>query len=129
MSLIKLSDKRLEKRYVKAGDLFGDTVSYIYMGKCVGFDQLLKKWAKLEKEYAKRGYKTLSLASFVAYGGYGVELKGLGVKREKDEEPILHAEIYRRHCLKQAPPAVAPKELSKHMIVAGKCSLTGKLGT
>ena len=90
-----LTDKQVEKRYVKAGAIFGDAVSYIYMGECVGFDKLLAKWEKWEAEYTKRGYRTLPLYDFVAYGGYGTSLKGLGEKYAEHEDVVLHAKIYR----------------------------------
>lgn len=36
-----LSDTQVERRYVGAGGIFGDAVSYIYMGECIGFAKLL----------------------------------------------------------------------------------------
>lgn len=103
-----MTDKQVEKRYTEAGRIFGDAVSYIYMGECVGFDGLLSKWAKWEVEYAKRGYRTLPVDDF-----YGMSLEDLGVKRAKGEEPILHAEIYRVVYLGKIPPAINLQELMK----------------
>lgn len=108
-----LSDKQVEKRYAEAGRVFGDAVSYIYMGECVGFEGLLAKWAKWEKEYAKRGYRTIPIDDFIEYGGYGKSLTGLGMRWEQNEEPIFHAEIYREHYLGKISPAVNLQKLMK----------------
>lgn len=94
-----LPDKDLEEKYVKAGGQFGSAVSYIYMGECVGFEDMLNKWADLEKEYAARGFRTVSLDDFVSYGGYGTEITNLNQAREVGEGPIFHAELYREHFL------------------------------
>ena len=64
-----LSDRTVEARYVRAGGRFGDAVSYVYMGECIGFKRMLHAWARWEKEYARRGYRTLSLDTFEEYGG------------------------------------------------------------
>ena len=45
-----LPDRLVEWLYVRAGIAFGDATSYIYMGKCVGFDRMFKKWKKWEAE-------------------------------------------------------------------------------
>ena len=108
-----MTDKRIEKRYAEAGRIFGDAVSYIYMGECVGFDSMLAKWEKLEAEYAKRGYRTLPVDDFVAYGGYGTPLNDLGVRRAKGEEPVFHAKIYREVYLGKIRPAVNLSELMR----------------
>jgi len=98
-----LTDWLVEKLYVRAGGIFGDAVSYLYIGECAGFEDLLNRWAKWEKEYARRGYKTLSLDDFIDYGGYGKPLEGLGVKIEPGQL-VLHAEIYRQHYLGKTEP-------------------------
>ena len=108
-----MTDKWIEKHYAKAGRIFGDAVSYIYMGECVGFDSMLAKWEKLEAEYAKRGYRTLPVDDFVAYGGYGTPLKNLGVRRAEDEKPVFHAKIYREVYLGKIRPAVNLSELMR----------------
>ena len=90
-----MTDKHVEKRYVEAGRIFGDAVSDLYMGEGTAFADLLAKWEKWEAEYAKRGYRTLRVNDFVAYGGYQIPLKDLGTKREEGEEAVFHAEIYK----------------------------------
>ena len=108
-----MTDKQVEKRYAEAGRVFGDAVSYIYMGECVGFDGLLAKWEKWEAEYAKRGYRTFPVDDFVAYGGYGTPLKDLGAKRTEGEEPVFHAKIYREVYLGKIQPAINLSELMR----------------
>jgi len=108
-----MPDWLVKKRYVKWGSIFGDAISYIYMGECVGFETLLVKWEKWEAEYAKRGYRTLPIGDFVGYGGYGMPLTDLGTKRQEGEAPVFHAKIYRQAYLGKIKPAVNLLELFK----------------
>ena len=92
--LHKLFPFLVHRRYLTTGADFGDAVSYIYMGECIGFGRMLKQWAKWERRYADLGYRTISLDRFVAFGGYGKSLEDvLKVKREKGETPVFHAEL------------------------------------
>lgn len=109
----KLSDKTVEKKYARAGEVFGDVVSYIYMGECVGFKRMLKSWARWEREYARRGYRTLILDAFVDSGGYGMALDGLGTKRGVDELPIFHAQIYAERFLGKIKPIINFEEMKR----------------
>lgn len=87
-----LNDRQVERRYVNAGAVAGVAISYIVIaGECVGFQSSMKRWAHWEKEYARRGYRTISADSFVSYGGYGKPLVGLGVRRDENEVPVFHA--------------------------------------
>lgn len=109
-----MSDKKVEKRYLSSGASFGDAVSYIYMGQCVGFESMLDDWAEWEKEYSTRGYKTISIDDFLSFGGYGKSIDHLlGKKRKRNEKPILHAEIYRELYLGKIKPAVNLKKMMK----------------
>ncbi|MDP3963343.1 MAG: hypothetical protein Q8Q39_02495 [bacterium] len=102
-----LSDATIQKRYVRVGGAFGGAVSYSYMGECVGFKRMLNRWARWEAEYIRRGYRAISLDDFIDYGGYGKELGELaGARRSKGEEPVLHAEIYRREFLGKIEPTI-----------------------
>jgi hypothetical protein len=92
------------QRYVDTGTIFGDAVSYIYMGQCVGFAARLQAWEDAEVAYAALGYRTLSLDDFVDHGGYGKELVGLKVARDVGEDVILHARFYRDHFLDKVEP-------------------------
>ncbi len=93
-----LTDKQVEKRYVRAGSSFGFAVSLIYMGECADFAKRLKRWERWETEYARRGFRTLSIDAFIDNGGYGAPLKDLGEKRVKGEKQVFHAKVYReRH--------------------------------
>ncbi|NTV23484.1 MAG: hypothetical protein HGA85_03855 [Nanoarchaeota archaeon] len=110
-------DPVLEKKYVAAGAEFGDAVSYIYMGECVGFEGMLNTWDVWEREYARRGYRTVSLDAFVELGGYNTPLgDAIGKRREAGEEPIYHAQIYRKQYLGKIEPAV---DLEKMMREGG----------
>lgn len=107
------SDKFVTRRYLYTGGNFGDAVSYApVLGECVGFEELLNRWAKWEKEYAERGYRTVSLDDFIEYGGYGKPIdKLVGVKRQENEDPVLHAETYRRVYLGSIQPVLDMKRL------------------
>lgn len=107
------NDSQVEKAYLEAGRVFGDAVSYIYMGECIGFSKLLDEWAKWEKEYAERGYRTISLDAFVQYGGYGKKIENLNEVRDKGEDPIFHSEIYQKIYLGRIAPVLDMKALLK----------------
>lgn len=95
--LKKLSDNQVEEYYIKSGATFGDAVSYLYMGECVGFGEMLSNWENWELEYSRRGYRALPIDFFIKYGGYGLPLNGLGVKRYSNEKIVLHADIFRKN--------------------------------
>jgi hypothetical protein len=102
-----LTDRTVERKYVHAGAEFGFDVSYIYMGESIGFESRLNKWANWEKEYAKRGFRTVPLDDFIELGGYGRSIASLvGIKRDENEEPVYHAQIYRDNFLGKIEPAI-----------------------
>ena len=102
-----MSDQKVEKRYVSAGAQFGDAVSYLYMGECIGFESMLNRLEDWEQEYVNRGYRTVSIDDFIEFGGYGTSIDNfLGVKLEANEDPIFHANIYRNNYLGNVVPAV-----------------------
>ena len=109
MRLIRrfFSDSGVEKRYVSAGAVFGDAVSYIFLGESVGFESMLRRWKKWEEEYSLRGFRTISLDRFIDLGGYGKPLDDvINIKREEGEKPIFHAGIYREKFLGKTIAAV-----------------------
>lgn len=120
--LSTIRDEKLEEKYIEAGGAFGDAVSYIYMGECIGFEDLLGKWEDLEKEYAKRGFKTVTLDEFVSFGGYGKKIETLGKPRREDEKPVFHAELYRKHYLGKMALINGPSPVEE-------CMRTGKVMT
>lgn len=102
-----LSDNRVEKSYINAGAAFGDALSYSGMGSIVGFDEMLDSWARWEKEYVQRGYKTISVDAFINFGGYGVSIDHLvGQKRTENESPRFHADIYKKRYPKSPTPVI-----------------------
>lgn len=101
-----MSDDSVRKRYVEAGSMFGNAVSYLYLGECLGFRGMLSKWAKWEREYARRGYRTIPIEVFIEHGGYNIRISGLGIRRARGEPPILHAGIYRERFLGKIPLVV-----------------------
>lgn len=93
----KRSEDHTINNYVRCGCEFGAAVSYIYMGECIGFGDLLSAWEKSEKEYSSLGYRTLTVDAFVGAGGWHDPLLGLRESREESEDPIFHASYYREH--------------------------------
>lgn len=87
-------------RYVQSGSNLGDAESYSFMGECIAYDRLMKRWEAWEAEYARRGYRPLSLFDFIDHGGYGVPLSGIGQKLSPEENVILHAKVWREVKLK-----------------------------
>lgn len=89
-----LTDKQVEKRYVRFGGTFGLAAYLIpLIGKCVGFDKFFSKWKKWEAEYIRRGFRTFSLDEFRRYVDFGTPLIGLGTKREQNEKPVFYSEL------------------------------------
>lgn len=97
INLVKLSSDELEKVYFAAGGSFGMAMSYGYMGRPVGHDKMLDRWAAAEKEWARRGMRTVSLDEFVGYGGYQMKIEGARSLRKQEDLPIFHADLYREH--------------------------------
>lgn len=113
-SVSSMTDQAVTERYTEAGGEFGGAVSYLYMGECIGFEELFNVWALWELEYAKRGYRTLSIDDFVGYGGYGKDISPqLSVRRTAGEPFILHAEMYRQRYLGKIAPIVDMAALLK----------------
>lgn len=84
----------IEHYYLKTGKDFGDAASYlVVMGPCIGFKKIMRRWGRWEREYSRRGYRTIPLDEFVDMGGYGghVHKEDLEVNRREGEKPILHA--------------------------------------
>lgn len=57
-------------RYIKSGLIFGDAVSYLFMGKCIGFDKMEKRFSYWEKKYCDLGYEPIPLEDWELAGGY-----------------------------------------------------------
>lgn len=93
-----LSDKEVEKQYEKVINSVGDALNHYSrtLKHVKGFKRLLAKWVLWEKEYARCGYQTLSITAIINYWGFWREIEKLGVKREKGDNPILYAEIYKQ---------------------------------
>lgn len=103
-----LSDRKVKESYLDAGNLVGAAVSYSYMGEPIGFKRMVRRWESWEREYVRRGYRTISLDEFIESGGYGKPLPNLGTKREEGEEPVFHAQLYREHFLGKIEPVIDP---------------------
>ncbi len=67
--LAKLINRFIAWRYVRVGLDYGDAVSYLYMGKCDGFDSLQQNFKKWEKRYVGRGFIPIHFDVFVSVGG------------------------------------------------------------
>ena len=95
-----LSDRLVGKMYQKYGTQFGDAVSMLYVGECAGFNRMFSKWQTLEVEYLKRGLRSLPIDDFVSAGGYGNDIDSLiMVRRDRGENPVFHATIYKERYL------------------------------
>lgn len=116
--LTRMSEASVWEGYVAAGKQFGDALSYGYMGTPLYHDQMLAQWQRWEAEYAKRGYRTISLDAFIEWGGWGKAPTDLGVRRKPGEAAKLHAEIYRKKYGDSAHRA--PSILDSEEIRSGK---------
>lgn len=107
-----VSDRRLQKWYEDAGATIGNALSYSYMGEPLGLKGLFTRWEKFEAEYSKRGYRTISLDAFIRLGGYGIPLPDIGVRRELEEVPVLHAKIFRAEYYQNDRLTIEPASIS-----------------
>lgn len=87
----------VQRRYLRAGGAISAEVSYLYMGECVGFGDLLDEWQEAEREYAAVGFRTFPIENLAAFGGWGKTLDGVGLFRDAGEKPVYHALLYRKH--------------------------------
>jgi hypothetical protein len=87
----------VQQRYLRASSAIGDAVSYLYMGECIGFSDLLAEWQEAEREYAAVGFRTFPIEDLNGFGGWGKDLNGIGMLRAVDEKPVYHAALYRQH--------------------------------
>ena len=103
-------EERLVKHYLAAGEIFGNVISYIYSAKgsvpddfeemLKNFEKIFKRWARWERKYIKEGFKAYDLDLFIEYGGLNNPFRGhLGEKRKENEEPVSHAETYKKYFL------------------------------
>ncbi len=97
----------VQNRYVDTGANFGIAVNMLYMGECDGFERRLNRWAFWEKEYANRGYRTISLDDFIELGTYGKSVEHLlWQKLDENEKPVFHTQIYREDYLGKVEPVI-----------------------
>ena len=109
-----MSDSQVQKFYVDIGSWVGDAVSYSYLGEVFGMKRKVNQWTKMEAEYAKRGFRTVSLDRFVKLGGYGIPIDDIiGKKREEGEEAIFHAVIYQNRFLGKIEPVIDLEKMMK----------------
>ena len=98
--------KTLVRRYIRAGAVFGDSLSYIYMGECIGFRRRLRRYKKYEAEIIRRGYIPYALGDFVGLGGRGIalphELRKAGVM----DEVVAYAAEWEKENPKPVPAII-----------------------
>ncbi|MDQ5883587.1 MAG: hypothetical protein QG654_501 [Patescibacteria group bacterium] len=121
--LFLLTDEQVANRYKKAGLVFGDAVSRLYFGECIGFEKMLGRWGKWEAEYAKRGYKTFSLDQFVHASCGNEEVLHPRYILSKDEPPVLHSQIYREKYLGKVKPTIDISRLMEGEVQSGSFKL------
>lgn len=91
--------------YLRSGMIFGEMVSYGYLGKAFGFEKRLEHWGSWEKDYSRRGFRTISLDDFIESSCHTDISKLVKIKRKPHEKPVLHAVIYRECLLDKTEPA------------------------
>jgi hypothetical protein len=95
------------KRNLSAESQIGYALSYMMNREFIESEGLLKRWDVWEAEYARRGFRTISLERFVQLGGYNQPVNDvLGLKRNSDEDTILHALIYRYWFIYKPTPTI-----------------------
>jgi len=91
-----LPDFFVEIKYVLAGGKFGELIKNSPSPNNEScFEKLLNNWGVWEKEYAKRGYRTINLDRLTEYKIYEKPLNDvLRQKRELNENIILYSKKY-----------------------------------
>ena len=62
-------------RYEVAGLTWGDAASYLYVGRPIGFDNMIHSLVYWEKKYTALGYCAITPDMWVKAGGYGASIK------------------------------------------------------
>lgn len=89
----KLTDSKVQKNYLMAGERFGALVYLRPQGEEPKFYEHMNEYVRWEREYSNRGFRTVPLLRFVQ----GDSVHGLlGIKRKPGEVPTLHGENYKR---------------------------------
>jgi hypothetical protein len=97
----------LADAYVRSGLEFGEAVSYLHLGECDGFEELLNAWEDAERAYVEAGFRSLPIDTFIsAVVETDKPLEGLFQRRDEGEEGVFHAPYYRENFLGQVVPAV-----------------------
>ena len=120
----QLSDEEVITKYIDAGAAFGDAVGFIYNDECANFREMFEEWEKWEREYVKRGFRSIPLDYFVMFGGFEKPLKGLRIKRENFEEPIFHAQRFRERFLNKPMTEVVLSESGSDFVQKAICLST-----
>lgn len=108
----------VQAAYIQAAGEFADAVSYLYMGECVGFKEMLDRWQEEEACYLHCGFRALSMDVLLDLP-YGKKIEGLGVMREHGEAPVSHAQRYRERYLGKAASLMEVTGVGEHGVVAG----------
>ncbi|MBI2667415.1 hypothetical protein HYX17_01445 [Candidatus Woesearchaeota archaeon] len=98
-----LSYSKLERLYISTGIEVANAFKYLELyfnlgeEKSIhGFEKLIKKWGRLEREYVRRGFKTISFDAFVNYAENKKLLDTMMERKyAEDENPIFYAEHFR----------------------------------
>jgi hypothetical protein len=93
--------------YADTGIEFGEMVNRPNTGKYLDFETVLKRLEIWETQYARRGFRTISIDDFERAEGQGEDISGLlGVQREDGEDAVLHVKLYREHFLGKVDPVI-----------------------
>jgi hypothetical protein len=86
-----LTDNYVARRYMLAGTRVGNMISYWFMGVPDEYDAAVRRAKKWEKEYSRRGYRTIGRDDFMDAGGYDQSIAHLMmVKRAAGEKAVLY---------------------------------------
>ncbi len=114
------SIKEIENQYVSAANDFALEASFSYFGKCNDFEKLLDAWEITEKKYSDLGFKTIGLDSLINFVRIGEPIEHLlGQLRLQNEEPVFHADIYRKKYLSSVQTQIDSNELAKGNLQEG----------
>ena len=87
------TDEVLLAKYLEAGGVVGSMLYERYIGKAVGYEEMLDWLIKLEREIVVRGYASIPMQLFVMMWCQLGQLKV--PKRKAEDKVILHAQVWK----------------------------------
>lgn len=101
-----LPDSLVRFFYISSGKTFGEYLAGgldVFPGDGKQLLNTVKNLAIWEREYSRRGFRTIDFGTFIDTGGYGLPITQAHTKRMEGEKPNFHAGRYLEFLVKNKP--------------------------